>query len=282
MARLHHPNIVEVYDYGEVGDAGGTRPYVVMELVEGRSLAELLSAGALPWQVAVLVCAQVAAALTAAHEQGVVHRDVTPPNVMVTAAGVKLLDFGICAVTGEADLGDGDEIVGTPAYLAPERLEHGLVNPATDVYALGLLLYRALAGHAPWTAASPLEAVRAHREVDPAPLPGIDGLPAEITDLCLRCLAREPDDRPNAAQAALVLAQAAGVPVAPAAATAAKLVTPSAVPAVLPVGRAFASAVASAGAAVSDQTRVLDKPGAWQRRIAVAVVAALLIGGMAA
>lgn len=281
VARLHHPNIIEVYDYGEVGCDGSRRPFVVMELVEGRSLAELLAGGALPWRVAVLVCAQVAAALAAAHEQGVVHRDVTPPNVMVTASGVKLLDFGICAETGDADTGDDNEIVGTPAYLAPERLEEGLVNPATDVYALGLLLYRALAGRAPWAATSPLEAVRAHRELDPEPLPGIAGLPDEITALCLRCLARQPGERPTAAQIALVLAQAAGIPITPEVAGA-PVVGPL-LPDVFRAGRAFAPAVAHAGADVTEETRQLDAPSsAWPRRIAVALVVALAIGGMAA
>src|SRR5215218_4174047 len=183
-----------------------------MELLAGRSFAEMLSGGALPWQVAVLICAQVAAALAAAHESGIVHRDVTPGNVMITGAGVKLLDFGICATAGDCDVGVDNHLVGSPAYLAPERLEPGDVDPAADVYALGLLLYRALAGQAPWNAQTPMQTLRAHRDVDPRPLPSIDGLPDEITALCLRCLDRDPAMRPAAAQVAAELGLAAGVP----------------------------------------------------------------------
>ncbi|MEV4705264.1 serine/threonine-protein kinase [Actinoplanes sp. NPDC049316] len=205
-AGLRHPNIVEVYDYGE--SSGG--PYVVMELVEGETLADVLAREALPWRTAVLVCAQVAAALAAAHARGVVHRDVKPGNVMVTAAGVKLLDFGISAAAGAVDETDG-EVLGTPAYLAPERLDGGPVRPASDVYGLGLLLHRALAGRMPWRASTVTEMVRAHVYTEPAPLPRIDGLPPEVADLARRCLAKRPEDRPDAAEAARVLGTAAGL-----------------------------------------------------------------------
>lgn len=211
-AGLRHPNIVEVYDYGESpGEPGGPPvPYVVMELVEGRPLAGLLAQEALPWRTAAHLGAQVAAALAAAHARGVVHRDVKPANVMVTPAGAKLLDFGISAEVGAADETDG-EVLGTPAYLAPERLDGGPVRPATDVYGLGLLLYRALAGRMPWHAATVTEMVRAHLYSDPAPLPLIAGLPPRVADLCRRCLQKDPKDRPSAAEAAGILAEAAGL-----------------------------------------------------------------------
>src|SRR6185503_6862615 len=139
-ARLRHANVVAVYDYGEFTDAGGMLSFVVMELADGRTLADMLTGGRLPWKVATLVGAQVAAALAAAHADGIVHRDVKPANVMVTSAGVKLLDFGISAAVGALDGADG-QLLGTPAYLAPERIEGSPVRPATDVYALGLLMY---------------------------------------------------------------------------------------------------------------------------------------------
>ncbi|BEL06750.1 hypothetical protein Q0Z83_049410 [Actinoplanes sichuanensis] len=203
VARLRHPNIVEVYDYGEAGSL----PYLVMEVVEGRTLAHLLTAGALPWPTAVIICAQVAAALAAAHERSVVHRDVKPANVVVSQARVKLLDFGISAVSGDDDRSAG-ELLGTPAYLAPERLEHGVARPATDVYALGLLLYRALAGRPPWPASTATQMLRAHRYQEPHDLPPVAGLPAEVAELCRRCLAKDPDQRPGAAAAAATLATA--------------------------------------------------------------------------
>ncbi|MFG1832791.1 protein kinase domain-containing protein [Micromonospora chersina] len=211
-ARLRHPNIVEVYDYGEAADGDGPPvPYVVMEVVEGRSLAQLLSGGPLPWRVAVLICAQVAAALAAAHRRGIVHRDVKPANVMVAGTGVKLVDFGISATSGDPD-GLSEGLLGTPAYLAPERLELGAVRPATDVYALGLLLYRALAGRLPWRASTTTQMLAAHRYREPAALPDLAGVPAEIGDLCRRCLAKDPGDRPPATAAAAALGAVAGLP----------------------------------------------------------------------
>ena len=210
-ARLRHPNVIEVHDFGEMrDDAGLPHPYVVMELVDGRSLAQMLTGGALPWRLAVLICAQVAAALAAAHRRGIVHRDVKPGNVMVTAAGVKLVDFGISATIGEADGSDG-QVLGTPAYLAPERLDGGPVRPATDVYALGLLLYRVLAGRLPWRASTTTQMLAAHRYQDPADLPPVDDLPAEVADLCHLCLSKQPTDRPTAADVARILGDAAGL-----------------------------------------------------------------------
>ncbi|GAB7045879.1 serine/threonine-protein kinase [Catenuloplanes indicus] len=210
-ASLRHDNVVEVYDYGETEIDGVPMPYVVMELVDGRPLSDLLTAGALPWPLAALIGAQVAAALAAAHDRGVVHRDVKPANVMVHSGGVKLVDFGISAAAGELEQASG-EILGTPAYLAPERLAGGMVRPATDVYALGLLLYLMLAGRMPWNVSTTTQMLRAHRYRDPAPLPTVDGLPAETADLVRRCLSKAPSDRPAAVTAARILRRAAGLP----------------------------------------------------------------------
>ena len=206
-ARLCHPHVIAVYDYGETEDGV---PYVVMELVDGHSLATVLRDGALPWPTAVTICAQVATALAAAHQCGIVHRDVKPSNVMVTPDGVKLVDFGISATVGEAD-GVGGEVFGTPAYLAPERLRGGVVRPATDVYALGLLLYLTLAGRLPWTASTTTEMLTAHRYLEPDILPPVLGLPFDVADLCRRCTAKDPADRPSAAEAARILSEVAGL-----------------------------------------------------------------------
>ncbi|HEX5198328.1 serine/threonine-protein kinase [Paractinoplanes rhizophilus] len=199
-AGLRHPGIVSVFDYGEFAEDGRTLSYVVMELVDGCSLADRLAAGgALPWPEAVSVGARVAAALAAAHADGIVHRDVKPANVMVTSGGVKLVDFGISAAVGDLD-GPGGELLGTPAYLAPERVEGSPVRPATDVYALGLLLYVAIAGRMPWDASTATQMLKAHVYTDPAPLPKVPGLPSEVGRILSRCLAKRPGDRPSAAE----------------------------------------------------------------------------------
>jgi len=210
-ARLCHPHIASVYDYGESASTGaGQSPYVVMELVAGENLSERLSGGAcLPWREATTVCAQVASALAEAHAHGIVHRDVKPGNVVLTPSGAKVVDFGISALVGESD--HSAELLGTPAYVAPERLQGRRADPASDVYALGVLLYRSLAGKLPWAAETPTEMLSAHLSVEPAPLPGLRGLPEEVAELCLACLAKDPEDRPRALEAAFVLATAAGI-----------------------------------------------------------------------
>src|SRR5918993_258472 len=119
-ARLTHPHITRVYDYGEADlPDGRTAPYLVMELLSGRGLGERLGDGPLSVRDATTIAGQVAAALAAAHEIGVVHCDVKPGNVMLTPAGAKVLDFGIAAITWET--AGGRPLYGTPGYLAPER-----------------------------------------------------------------------------------------------------------------------------------------------------------------
>jgi serine/threonine-protein kinase len=212
-ARLSHPHITNVYDYGEHEAFDGARvPFVVMELLSGRTLAERLAKGPLPWRVAMRIGAEVAAALAAAHARGLVHRDVKPANVMLTTTGAKVLDFGIAAIAGErVEPGPDGTVLGTPAYLAPERMAGGPVQPATDVYALGLLLYRMLTGVLPWHAETTTEMISANCYAEPQPLPPIDGLPQAVTELCARCLVKKPEDRPSSREIAVVLAATAGV-----------------------------------------------------------------------
>jgi serine/threonine protein kinase len=207
-ARLSHPHITNVYDYGEVtAPDGSPMPFVVMELVGGESLAAVLArVPALPWPAAVRICAEVAAALAAAHARGIVHRDVTPANVMLTASGAKVVDFGISALIGENDIDPDGSLLGTPAYLAPERLEGGQVSPATDVYAVGLLIYRTLIGQLPWDVGTTTALLRAHQYTEPEPLPPVEGLPPAVAALVDRCLEKLPNDRPSSAELAHVLA----------------------------------------------------------------------------
>ena len=208
-AALSHPNVAQVYDYGEAEVAGAHMPYVVMELVRGGTLQDRLVAGPVPPRYAMRVCAEVAAALAAAHADGLVHRDIKPANVMVTGGGAKVVDFGIAAVAGPGR--PDDELLGTPAYLAPERLINDAVEPASDVYALGVLLYRLLAGHAPWSADTTTQMLSAHIYVEPEPLAPLPDVPDHVIELCNRCLQKDPTQRPSAREAAALLAHGAGL-----------------------------------------------------------------------
>ncbi|WP_345476098.1 serine/threonine-protein kinase [Actinoplanes auranticolor] len=216
-ARLSHPHITNVYDYGEATTVDGEPvPYVVMELVDGESLAAVLARSRrLPWPAAVRISSEVAAALAAAHARGIVHRDVTPANVMLTSGGAKVVDFGISALIGENDIDPDGSLLGTPAYLAPERLEGGQVSPATDVYAVGLLIYRTLIGQLPWDVGTTTALLRAHQYTEPEPLPPVEGMPSAVSALIARCLEKRPADRPSSAELAHVLGTvSAGVPAA--------------------------------------------------------------------
>ncbi|MCO8272144.1 protein kinase [Actinoplanes sp. TRM 88003] len=208
-ATLSHPNIAQVYDYGEAENL----PYVVMELVNGPTLQQRVSSGPLPPRTIFRICGEVAAALAAAHEDGLVHRDIKMANIMVPPAGVKVVDFGIAAAVGPAS--PEDRLVGTPAYLAPERLTGDAVEPASDIYALGVLLYRLLAHESPWSVESTTQMLQAHVYVDPAPLPQLPGVPAAVAEMIDRCLRKDLAERPTATEVAAVLgdaAEAASVP----------------------------------------------------------------------
>jgi serine/threonine-protein kinase len=185
-ARLSHPNVASVYDFGEGRDESGEAiAYIVMELLSGQSLGARLGHGPLGTEPALRIMADVAAALAAAHAIGVVHRDVKPGNIMLTPFGAKVFDFGIAASTGDADSGDArGRILGTPSYVAPERLSGARVTPAADLYAFGVLL------------------TRLFEQPEQAP-PGIDRLRR-------RCLAANPHTRPSAQEAHVVVRTALG------------------------------------------------------------------------
>jgi hypothetical protein len=211
--RLAHPHITGIFDFGETPLTDElTVPFVVMELNDGESVAARIGRqGSLDWREAVTITAEVASALATAHARGLVHRDVTPANVMLTGAGAKVVDFGISAAVGQRDAAPDGSLLGTPAYLAPERLGGAQVSAATDVYAVGLLLYRGLTGRLPWPAETTAEALRAHLYASPAPVPDQPGMPEAVGLLCLRCLAKNPADRPDAAEVARSLAALIGL-----------------------------------------------------------------------
>ncbi|WP_330186399.1 serine/threonine-protein kinase [Dactylosporangium sp. AC04546] len=200
-AALSHPNLAQVFDYGE----SGSTPYVVMELIAGETLERRLVAGPVPPDEAFRLCAEVAAGLAAAHDAGLVHRDVKPANIMVTTTGAKLVDFGIAAPAGAGE----ERVLGTPAYVAPERIMGGAVTPASDVYALGVVLYKLLAGVLPWPGETTTGIVRDHVHTPPSPLPDQPGVPRPIAALCMSCLAKDPANRPPARFVADTLARAA-------------------------------------------------------------------------
>ena len=209
VARLSHPNICNVFDYGESLQAdGNTVPYVVMELLTGPSLADRLEAGPLAPQDALKIAAEVAAALAAAHAYGVVHRDIKSGNVILTSTGAKVIDFGIAAIAGAPDVAGPDgRILATLSYVAPERFRGGTVLPASDVFSWGVLLFRLLTGKLPWPSWATFE----DRLSAAAPLPAFPGIPAKLGDLYQSCLAEDPDDRPTAAAAAAVVQVALSV-----------------------------------------------------------------------
>jgi eukaryotic-like serine/threonine-protein kinase len=210
-AGLAHPNVTQVFDYGEMSAPDDTPvPYLVMELVQGHNLADRLQAGPLPWPQAVQVGAEIADALAAAHQIGVVHRDIKPGNVMLTSRGAKMLDFGIAALAGRRADADGNLLVGTPAYAAPERLGEGRADPAGDVYSLGALVYECLTGHPPRRIGRWGDAAAAH--ASPVPPLHVPGLPAEVVAVIDQCLSPDPARRPSSARLAGTLAAATGQP----------------------------------------------------------------------
>ncbi len=201
--RLVHPAIARVLDLGE----DGGRPYLVMELLHGESLAARLArAGPLAPAEAVRVVAAAADALEVAHRAGIVHRDVKPGNVFVTGGGdVKLLDFGIASAADETALTGGD-LLGTAAYLAPERVLGHDATPAADVYALGVLLYELLAGRPPFAGDSGPALAMAHVHARPTPLGAVaPRVPPALAAACEHAMAKDPAARPPSAAALAAL-----------------------------------------------------------------------------
>lgn len=194
-AGLQHPNLAVLLDHGESAGSG----YLVMELVDGETLAARLTrAGRLGPAAAVAILVQACRGLHAAHTAGVVHRDVKPANVMVTADGaVKLTDFGISLGANQAPMTSTGMVMGTAHYLAPEQATGKPATPAGDVYALGVLAFECLAGERPFAGATQLEVASAHIRQPVPPLP--DSVPAALARVVHRMLAKDPGERPASA-----------------------------------------------------------------------------------
>ena len=192
---LSHPGIAQVYDYGEADPP--SPPFLVMEFVDGPSLAGLLDGGPLDPADAMDVLAQVAAGLAAAHTAGLVHRDIKPANLLVAPDGqVKITDFGIAHAAGSAQLTRTGTMVGTPSYLAPERAAGASATPASDLYSLGVVGYECLAGQPPFRG-TPMEVVAACQSAPLPPLPAT--VPAEVAALVMELTAKDPAARPASA-----------------------------------------------------------------------------------
>jgi serine/threonine-protein kinase len=214
MAVLRDPAIVEIQDFGSSDGID----YIVMTYVEGESLRGLMSReGPLAPDRAMTLIAQAAAALHLVHEQGIVHRDVKPSNLMVSVAGqVVLTDFGIARMVDTTRMTEVGSVLGTVTYLSPEQITGDPVSPATDVYALGVVAYECLAGVPPFRGRGPLEVAMSHAHDEPPPLP--DHAPFPVRRIVLRALAKDPADRwPTAAAMASAAAKAATVAPRPAA-----------------------------------------------------------------
>jgi WD40 repeat protein/predicted Ser/Thr protein kinase len=195
-ASLNHPNIVSIY---EVGDHEG-QPYFSMELIEGRSLAELARENPLPARRAAQLVKVIAEAVHFAHGRGVLHRDLKPSNVLVDAQDVPhITDFGLAKrVEGATDLTVPGQVLGTPNYMPPEQADpkRGPPNAASDVYSLGAILYQLLTGRAPFMAESITQTLRLVVEVDPvAPRLLNPILPRDLETICMKCLEKEPPRR---------------------------------------------------------------------------------------
>jgi serine/threonine protein kinase len=212
-AALSHPGIASVFDYGEIEEPNRTA-YLVMELVEGAPLSAVLAReGRLDLERVLDVVAQAALAIGAAHQAGVVHRDVKPSNLLIRRDGVvKVTDFGIARTIGEAPRTEIGLVVGTAAYLSPEQVACQPVTPVSDVYALGVVAYECLAGQRPFTGEHPVALALAHQRHAPPPLP--PDVPEPVRALVEQAMAKDARTRPAAVALAghAVMARTARAP----------------------------------------------------------------------
>ncbi|UZN03540.1 serine/threonine-protein kinase [Cellulomonas sp. S1-8] len=244
LATLAHPDIVTVFDAGLEGETA----YVVMELLEGRDLAAVISDGRVPVEEAARIGARVAGALAAAHEAGLVHRDVKPGNVLVHGAQVTVVDFGIAAAThaAETSMTTPGTILGTATYISPEQASGRRATPASDMYSFGCLLMALVTGTPPFAGEAPLALLNQHVSAEPARLADrVPDVPGRLDDLVHGLLDKDPAQRPSARETQQVLTELAGAP-----AVAAVAVPPDeARTQVLPAGAAGAGPAASAATA---------------------------------
>jgi eukaryotic-like serine/threonine-protein kinase len=197
--RLAHPNIIEIFDQGETGDGS---IYLVMERLEGETLADLLDRGPVPLERCLPILIQVARALARAHDLEVIHRDLKPENIFLATQDdglqlVKLLDFGIARSMQDSRLTGSGEVFGTPQYMSPERITSIDAGPAADLYAVGVMLFEMLTGHLPFEAKDVASFFVKHlKEAPPSMRVHDPSVPGEIDELARELMAKDPKDRP--------------------------------------------------------------------------------------
>ena len=228
VAALAHPNICQLYDFGEEGG----RPFMVLEYLGGGTLEDRLVAGE-PYPDAETrrIAGELAGALAHAHSRGLVHRDLKPANVLFDDEGrAKIADFGIARLSGAGTLTEAGTLLGTAAYISPEQATGRQATPASDVYSFGVILYRLLAGRLPFEARAPLELAEMHVRDEPPPLRALrPDAPPDLVETAEATLAKDPQARPSdgAALAALLGADAtAATVVAPPSSTAGTVAIP--------------------------------------------------------
>ncbi|HEV8166400.1 MAG TPA: Stk1 family PASTA domain-containing Ser/Thr kinase [Actinomycetota bacterium] len=193
-ASLSHPNVVAVYD---TGSEDGTN-FIVMEYVDGRTLKDIIrQEGPLYPARAAEICADVCAALVAAHARGLIHRDIKPGNVMLTPDGkVKVMDFGIARATTSETITQTAAVIGTAQYISPEQAQGQAVDYRSDLYSLGCCLYEMLTGTVPFTGATPVAIAYKHVREDPTPPRMLNpDVPPPLEAICLKAMAKLPDNR---------------------------------------------------------------------------------------
>jgi serine/threonine protein kinase len=209
--RLRHPSVPRVFEYGEAPLPDGTVvPYVVLELLDGVPLLDRLAEGPLHWPEAVRIAATAADVLAVAHRRGVVHRDLAARNIMMTPAGIKIIDFGMAtAALRNGDTGARPIVLRADAGRdrAPSHPKTAFARPADDVYTLGVLLYEMLTGRSPYPPAMAATILATGRvgHLAPTPVLTVPGLPAEVRGLVRACMAKQPEDRPHSPEVALAL-----------------------------------------------------------------------------
>jgi len=199
-AALNHPAIVAVYDTGEAETATGPLPYIVMEYVDGVTLRDIVhNDGPMPPRRALEVIADACQALNFSHQNGIIHRDVKPANIMISKAGaVKVMDFGIARAIADSgtSVTQTSAVIGTAQYLSPEQARGETVDARSDVYSLGCVLYEVLTGEPPFVGDSPVAVAYQHVREDPTPPSQKNpALPPELDAVVLKALAKNPENR---------------------------------------------------------------------------------------